>query len=191
VLTTFVRFSGCPLRCRWCDTEYAFRGGTAYTLPQILTKISSFNSPYVCLTGGEPLAQADILELTSQLCDSGYQVSIETGGMLPIAGIDARVLVVLDVKAPGSGEVARNYWENLHNLGDNVEVKFVLASREDYDWARSIMTEYDLSGQRVLLSAVAGVLMPRTLADWIVADRLDVRFQMQLHKVLWGDERGR
>lgn len=190
--TVFVRLTGCPLRCGWCDTEYAFRGGQWQSLEEIVARVAAFSCPTVCVTGGEPLAQANCLPLLTALCDAGYSVSLETSGALDISAVDSRVSRIMDLKAPGSGEVARNCWDNIPLLTASDEVKFVLASRTDYDWAVTTFHEHALS-QRcpVLFSPVQGQLAPGDLADWIVADGLPVRFQLQLHKILWADARGR
>ncbi len=189
--TVFVRLTGCPLRCVWCDTEYAFHGGGWEDLDVILNRVAAFGARHVCVTGGEPLAQKRCLELLSRLCDVGYEVSLETSGALDIAAVDTRVRRVVDVKAPGSGESSRNLWGNLLHLKPHDQVKFVLAGRDDYDWAVATLHEHHIH-QRcpVLFSPVHGSLAPRDLADWILADRLPVRFQMQLHKLLWGEVPG-
>jgi len=199
--TVFVRLAGCPLRCVWCDTTYAFAGGEAMTVAQILERVAAHACATVCVTGGEPLAQAGCLPLLAALCDAGYSVSLETSGALDISGVDARVSRVVDLKAPDSGECAKVRWENLVRLRSGDEVKFVLASRADYDWAREVLAgrgeKSALAGRRldgvcqVLFSPVADRLAPAHLADWILEDRLPVRFQLQLHKILWGDQRGR
>ena len=192
VPTVFVRLTGCPLRCRWCDTTYAFRGGERLTIDEILARVSDLGLPEVCVTGGEPLAQAACRELLATLADAGHRVSLETSGALSIAGLDPRVRCVMDLKAPGSGEADKNLWDNLDHLRPHDEVKFVLAGRADYDWAKDVLERHGLARRAtVLFSPVAGELAPSTLADWIVADRLPVRFQLQLHKILWGDARGK
>lgn len=192
VPTVFVRLTGCPLRCRWCDTTYAFRGGERLTIDEILARVSDLGLPEVCVTGGEPLAQAACRELLATLADAGHRVSLETSGALLIAGLDPRVRCVMDLKAPGSGEADKNLWDNLDHLRPHDEVKFVLAGRADYDWAKDVLERHGLARRAtVLFSPVAGELAPSTLADWIVADRLPVRFQLQLHKILWGDARGK
>jgi len=191
--TIFIRLTGCPLRCVWCDTEYAFQGGERWGIADILAEIQQYNTPYVTVTGGEPLAQPECLPLMVALCDAGYQVSIETSGAMDIGGIDERVDVVLDLKAPDSGESHRNRWANIALLKPTDQVKFVLASRKDYDWARWKVEELQLAKrvQEVLFSPVWGSLAPTDLADWIVQGQLPVRFQVQLHKILWRDEPGR
>ncbi|MEW6163876.1 MAG: 7-carboxy-7-deazaguanine synthase QueE [Pseudomonadota bacterium] len=190
--TVFVRLTGCPLRCAWCDTAYAFTGGEAMTLAAILKQVAAFGCPTVCVTGGEPLAQPHCLALLTALCDAGYSVSLETSGALDIGGVDPRVARIMDLKAPDSGECARNRWENLDLLGPGDEIKLVLASTADYDWAKSVLAERRLAARcPVLLSPVADRLVPAHLAEWILRDRLPVRFQLQLHKTLWGNERAR
>jgi 7-carboxy-7-deazaguanine synthase len=190
--TVFVRLTGCPLRCGYCDTTYAFQGGEWMSLDAILEQVQSFAARFVCVTGGEPLAQKPCTDLLKRLCDSGYQVSLETSGALDVAGVDPRVTKVMDLKTPGSGEVARNRWENIAALTPNDQVKFVLCDRADYEWARGVVHEQRLTERcEVLFSPVAGGLEPRELADWILADRLPVRFQLQLHKVLWGNQPGK
>ena len=190
--TVFVRLTGCPLRCTWCDTEYAFSGGTVMALADILLDIARHPTRHVCVTGGEPLAQKSCLALLGALCDAGYDVSLETSGALDISGVDPRVSRIMDLKAPGSGEVERNRWENLPCLGPRDEVKIIIASRADYDWAKAVLQQHQLSDRcPVLFSPAQGQLAPADLAAWILADGLDVRFQMQLHKVLWGNMRGK
>ena len=190
--TVFVRLTGCPLRCTYCDTTYAFHGGQWWGIDAILAEVARLGARHVCVTGGEPLAQKRCLALLEKLCDAGYVVSLETSGALDIAGVDARVSRVLDIKTPGSGEVARNLWGNLTLLTEHDQVKFVLCSRADYDWAKDVLAQHRLHATcDVLFSPSASELPARTLADWIVADRLPVRFQMQLHKLLWNDEPGR
>lgn len=190
--TVFVRLTGCPLRCSWCDTGYAFSGGETLPLDAILERIAAFGCPTVCVTGGEPLAQANCLALLTALCDTGYSVSLETSGALDISAVNPRVARIVDLKAPGSGESAKNHWENLDLLRPNDEIKIVLASRADYDWAKSVLGERRLAEKcPVLFSPVWDALPPAQLAGWILQDRLPVRFQLQLHKILWGNERGR
>jgi 7-carboxy-7-deazaguanine synthase len=189
--TAFVRLTGCPLRCTWCDTEYSFHGGEWQDIHGILTTVAAFGVRHVCVTGGEPLAQKRCLVLLTELCEAGYEVSLETSGALDISEVDARVRRVVDLKPPGSGEVARNLWSNLGHLNARDQLKFVLADRADYDWAVARMHEHDLAARcPVLFSPVHGKLSPRDLADWIIEDRLPVRFQMQLHKLLWGESPG-
>lgn len=190
--TVFVRLTGCPLRCSWCDTAYAFQGGEASTVQAVVDEVARHGLRHVCVTGGEPLAQKSCLPLLSALCDEGYSVSLETSGALDIGGVDPRVSRIMDLKAPGSAEVDKNRFENIALLRPSDEVKIVLADEADYQWACARIAEYDLAARcTVLLSPVAGDLAPSTLADWIVRDRLPVRFQLQLHKVLWNDARGR
>ena len=191
--TAFVRLTGCPLRCGYCDTAYAFTGGELQTFDGILGQVVSLGVRHVTVTGGEPLAQSGCRALLTALCDAGFAVSLETSGALDIADIDARVSVVMDLKTPGSGEVHRNRWENIERLKVIDQVKFVVCNRSDYEWSRYKIDEYRLIDRvgDVLLSPVAVNLPPAQLADWIVADRLPVRFQLQLHKVLWGDVPGR
>lgn len=190
--TVFVRLTGCPLRCTWCDTAYAFSGGSIRTLDDILAEVAGHGLRHVCVTGGEPLAQKACIALLTALCDAGHDVSLETSGALDIADVDARVARIVDLKAPGSGELARNRYENLALLRAHDEVKIVLADVTDYDWARQQIAEHRLAERcSVLLSPVAGALEPAMLAAWIMRDRLPVRFQLQLHKILWDDARGR
>ena len=190
--TVFVRLTGCPLRCVWCDTGYAFSGGEFLSIDDILQRGAGYNCATVCVTGGEPLAQNSCPQLLAALCEAGHSVSLETSGALDIGGIDPRVARIVDLKAPGSGEQARNRWENLDLLTPSDELKLVLASREDYDWAVSACRQHRLFERcPVLFSPVQGQLDPAALAQWILDDRLPVRFQLQLHKLLWGDGRGR
>lgn len=190
--TTFVRLAGCPLRCTWCDTEYAFADGRMTGIDDVLAQVADIGCPTVCVTGGEPLAQKASLRLLSALCDAGYSVSLETSGALDIAGIDPRVSRIVDIKAPGSGEEARNRWLNLDELTPGDEIKMVLASADDYQWAKRILAERRLAERcPVLFAPAIGCLEPARLAEWILRDRLPVRFQLQLHKILWGSERGR
>ena len=191
--TVFVRLTGCPLRCQYCDTAYAFSGGELQSLDSILAQVASYKPRYVCVTGGEPLAQPNAISLLKQLCDAGYEVSLETSGALDISAVDTRVSRVVDLKTPGSAEVGRNRYENIQHLTANDQVKFVICSREDYDWAVSKLIEYGLERRagEVLFSPSHHDLKASDLADWIVADNLPVRLQMQLHKYLWNDEPGR
>ena len=190
--TVFVRLTGCPLRCQYCDTAYAFHGGEWWTLDAILAEVARHGMRHVCVTGGETLAQKRCLPLLSRLCDAGYSVSLETSGAIDIGGVDPRVSRVLDIKTPGSAEVERNLWANLALLTPRDQVKFVLCSRADFDWAKGVLSEHRLHEVcEVLFSPSATQLPARELADWIVADKLPVRFQVQLHKLLWNDEPGR
>ena len=190
--TVFVRLTGCPLRCQYCDTAYAFHGGEWWDFDGILAEVARHGVRHVCVTGGEPLAQKRCIGLLERLCDAGYEVSLETSGSIDIAPVDLRVSRVLDIKTPGSAEVERNLWSNIAQLTPNDQVKFVVCSREDYDWAKAVIAEHRLVERcEVLMSPSFSQVRPRELADWIVADRLLVRFQMQLHKVLWDDEPGR
>lgn len=190
--TVFVRLTGCPLRCVWCDTEYAFTGGQDMPLAAILEAVAAHKVKPVCITGGEPLAQKNCLPLLSALCDAGHDVSLETSGAIDIAAIDSRVSRIVDLKAPGSGESGRNRWQNLDLLTARDELKFVVKDRADYEWARAVIIERRLAARTPLLfSPVQGALEPRELAEWILADRLPVRLQLQLHKLLWGNMRGK
>jgi len=190
--TVFVRLTGCPLRCTWCDTEYAFAGGESLTIAQVIERVATFACNTVCVTGGEPLAQKSCPALLTALCDAGYSVSLETSGALDVCGLDPRVARIVDLKAPDSGECEKNRWENLDCLGANDELKLVLASAADYDWAKSLLTTRRLNDIcPVLFSPVADKLGPAQLAEWILRDKLPVRFQLQLHKVLWAEPRGR
>ena len=191
--TTFVRLTGCPLRCQYCDTAYAFSGGALVGLDEILARVAEMGTHYVTVTGGEPLAQPGCLALLEQLCDAGYEVSLETSGALDIRAVDPRVVRVVDVKTPGSGEVERNLWSNLADLRANDQVKFVVCDRRDYEWSKRVIAECDLVKRvsDVLFSPSHTELPPRRLAEWILEDKLPVRLQVQLHKVLWGDEQGR
>lgn len=190
--TVFVRLTGCPLRCSYCDTEYAFQGGAWRTQEEILADVAAHGARYVTVTGGEPLAQPGCPALLTALCDAGYRVSLETSGALDICGLDPRVVRVMDLKTPASGEVEKNRWANLDCLRPEDQLKFVLCDRGDYDWAVQQVRTHQLANRcEVLFSAAQGRLAPARLADWILADGLPVRFQLQLHKVLWGDEPGR
>jgi|TARA_R110001583_G_scaffold6025_10_gene31594 7-carboxy-7-deazaguanine synthase len=190
--TVFVRLTGCPLRCVYCDTEYAFHGGERRELDDILAEVASYQPRYVCVTGGEPLAQPECLSLLTALCDVGYEVSLETSGAIAIDKVDARVSRVMDLKTPASGEMHRNLMDNIPFLTAHDQVKFVLCNREDYDWARFQLDSQQLHKRagEVLFSPSFGQLNASDLANWIVADNLPVRFQMQLHKLLWNDAAG-
>jgi len=190
--TVFIRLTGCPLRCRWCDSAYAFNGGQMIELDGILEQVAGYPARLVTVTGGEPLAQPGALALMQRLCDANYQVSIETSGALDVAGIDPRVSVVMDLKAPGSDESHRNRWENLDALSAKDQIKFVIADRADYEWSRLSIDQHRLSDRvgEVLMSPVHGELEPKALAEWILADGAPVRMQLQMHKYLWGEEPG-
>ncbi|RMG33394.1 MAG: 7-carboxy-7-deazaguanine synthase QueE [Gammaproteobacteria bacterium] len=190
--TVFVRLTGCPLRCGYCDTTYAFKGGKVLSFAEILERVAGFGARHVTVTGGEPLAQPGCTELLRQLCDRGYEVSLETSGALDVAPVDPRVSKVMDLKTPSSGESARNRYENIALLTERDQVKFVIGDEADYRWSVEQLEAHDLPGRcEVLFSPVADVLPPARLAEWILRDRLPVRFQLQLHKILWGDEAGR
>lgn len=189
--TVFVRLTGCPLRCQYCDTAYAFHGGEWLTIGSVLMRVAEFSPRYVTLTGGEPLAQKNCASLLMQLCDAGYRVSIETGGSLPIEGMDERVIRVLDLKTPGSGECHRNLYANIQHLRKQDLVKFVICDRNDYEWSRDLLQEHKLTERcQVLFSPSHEQLKAVELAEWILADRLPVRLQLQLHKYLWGNVPG-
>lgn len=190
--TVFVRLTGCPLRCGYCDTEYAFYGGQKMEIDDIVDQVASYNPRYVCVTGGEPLAQPNCIPLLKALCDKGYEVSLETSGAMDVKKVDPRVVKVMDLKTPGSGEESKNRYENIALLQQQDQLKFVICNREDYDWACQKMNEYQLDDRcEVLFSPIHGELKPAELAEWIVADNLPVRMQLQIHKYLWGDEQGR
>ena len=191
-LTVFVRLTGCPLRCTYCDTEYAFTGGEALTNVQIIEQVARLRATHVCVTGGEPLSQKAVQPLMSRLCDMEYQVSLETSGALPVDEVDKRVSIVMDLKTPSSGEVEKNLFSNLEFLQSKDQIKLVIADRADYDWAKNLIDERAISERAtVLLSPAFGQLDPKELAQWIIDDRLNVRLQLQLHKILWGEEQGR
>lgn len=190
--TVFIRLTGCPLRCRYCDTEYAFHAGDWYDLEAVVQKVRGYAAAHVCVTGGEPLAQPNCIKLLERLCDEGFDVSLETSGALDIGAVDGRVSRVIDVKTPGSGEDRRNRIENFGLLTMRDQLKFVICSREDYDWSKAFLEEHGLPQRcRLLFSPSYGEVAPAALAEWILADRLPVRFQLQLHKILWGDVPGK
>ena len=190
--TVFVRLTGCPLRCSYCDTEYAFHGGQWHEQVDVLATVASHGVRHVCVTGGEPLAQKACIPLLAALCDAGHIVSLETSGAIDVSAVDPRVVKILDIKTPASKEEGRNRWANLALLQPHDQIKFVLCDRADYDWAKGIVAEHDLNERHTVLFSPSATQLPaRELADWIVADRLNVRFQMQLHKILWGGEAGR
>ena len=190
--TVFIRLTGCPLRCQYCDTTYAFSGGEWMQLEEIVSKVSSFRFKNITVTGGEPLAQKACLNLLKKLCDQGYSVSLETSGALDVSKVDPRVIKVMDIKTPASKEAKKNNWENIHYLREQDQVKFVICNQSDYVWAKNVMSEYQLSDRcEVLFSPSYEEINPKILADWIVQDQLNVRFQLQLHKVLWGDQAGK
>ena len=188
----FVRLTGCPLRCQYCDSAYAFHGGEQKSIDGICEEVAAFKPRYITVTGGEPLAQPNCLILLTALCDAGYRVSLETSGALDTSGVDERVSVVLDIKTPGSGESHRNLYENINRLKPTDQVKFVICDRQDFDWASFKLSEYNLTDRtpEVLFSASHDSLESVELADWIVEANLDVRMQLQIHKYLWGDKPG-
>ena len=190
--TVFVRLTGCPLRCGYCDTAYAFKGGDWWEIDDIVESVAQYQAHHVTVTGGEPLAQADCPALLTALCDAGYRVSLETSGAVDISRVDPRVARVMDLKTPGSGELEKNLYTNIDHLRPTDQVKFVITNEDDYRWSREQLQRWDLTARcEVLFSPVAGDMRPEQLADWILRDRLDVRFQLQLHKILWGDQPGR
>lgn len=190
--TVFIRLTGCPLRCGYCDTSYAFKGGEWMSCAEVLAQVSAYAARYVMVTGGEPLAQRECLPLLRALCDTGYRVSLETSGAVDISGIDSRVARVMDLKTPGSGEMERNLYSNIEHLTAQDQVKFVICNEADYTWAQQQLEKWALSDRcEVLFSAAQGLLDATQLADWVLRDRLPVRFQIQLHKYLWGDVAGR
>jgi len=190
--TVFIRLTGCPLRCGYCDTSYAFQGGEWVTQAAILAQVSTYNTHHITVTGGEPLAQKNCLGLLTHLCDAGYNVSLETSGALDVSAVNVRVVKVMDLKTPGSGEADKNYWQNIEHLSPQDQVKFVLCDRDDYDWAKKIVEKYRLLSRcEILFSPSYGQLKAKTLATWILDDKLQIRFQLQLHKILWDNEPGR
>jgi 7-carboxy-7-deazaguanine synthase len=190
--TTFIRLTGCPLRCTYCDTTYAFSGGKNMALDEIMQTVQSHPTRHICVTGGEPLAQKGCIVLLKTLCDAGYSVSLETGGALDVSAVDARVLKVLDIKTPASGEEQKNLWGNLAHLNAHDEIKFVLCNEADYLWAKQILQQHALTDKcTVLFSPAQGQLEARDLAEWILRDGLQVRLQVQLHKLLWGNQQGK
>lgn len=189
--TVFVRLTGCPLRCGYCDTEYAFEGGGIMSSEAILEKIASHHTPYVCVTGGEPLAQKECYAFLTQLCDAGYSVSLETSGAMDITPVDPRVSIIMDIKTPGSGEASKNRWENIPTLQAKDEVKFVICDQDDYQWAKTVLEAHGIHTRcPVLFSPVFGQVHPQELAEWVLHDQLPVRMQVQLHKVIWGEKPG-
>ncbi|MEY4649702.1 MAG: 7-carboxy-7-deazaguanine synthase [Pseudomonadota bacterium] len=189
--TIFIRLSGCPMRCHYCDTAYAFQGGSMMTVDEIMETIKKYDTRYVTVTGGEPLAQKEVLSLLKVLADQNYEVSLETGGGLSIKEVDPRIKIILDIKTPESGEEKKNYWDNLNLIHSKDEIKFVLCSREDYDWAKKILHQYKLTEKcDVLFSPVYQKLKTTDLGNWILEDQLPVRMQIQLHKLLWGEKPG-
>jgi 7-carboxy-7-deazaguanine synthase len=188
--TIFIRLTGCPMRCNYCDTAYAFHEGSQKTIEDILKEIKRFPSKFITVTGGEPLAQKQCLDLLKSLCDEGYQVSLETGGGLSIEGVDQRVKIILDVKTLKSGEVENNVWGNLSKIKSLDEIKFVILDKEDFIWSKNIIKKYSVNQEQVLFSPVYGKLNPTNLSDWILQESLNVRVQLQLHKILWGEKKG-
>ena len=191
--TVFVRLTGCPLRCDYCDTAYAFEGGEKMAIKDIVNTVADYQTDFVTVTGGEPLAQPQCLELLKQLCDLGYRVSLETSGAITTEHVDPRVIKIVDLKTPGSGEVSRNLYENVNYLQPEDEVKFVICDRMDYDWSCMQIDQLRLrdTGSEILFSPSQGQLAPSLLAQWILEDKLRVRMQLQTHKMIWGDEQGR
>ncbi len=190
--TVFIRLTGCPLRCQYCDTSYAFYGGEVMLFEDIIHRVTKFNCKDVCVTGGEPLAQASSKKLLKDLADLDFQVSLETGGSISLEGIDERVKIIMDIKTPDSGESTKNRWENLELLKQSDELKIVICSREDYQWSKEIIEQYKISEKcPILFSPCAESIDPRDLAEWILTDQLPIRFQMQIHKILWDNQPGR
>ncbi|QLH41399.1 MAG: 7-carboxy-7-deazaguanine synthase QueE [Coxiellaceae bacterium] len=189
--TVFIRLTGCPLRCQYCDTAYAFHGGKKMSLAEITMTVATYGAKYVTVTGGEPLAQPGCLDLLKELCDADYAVSLETSGAIDVAKVDPRVCKVIDIKTPGSGEVDKNHWQNLQYLTSRDQIKFVICDRADFDWAKAIITQYNLWHRcELLFSPSHDQVSNKELAEWILADKLPVRFQVQLHKYIWGNEPG-
>jgi 7-carboxy-7-deazaguanine synthase len=190
--TVFIRLTGCPLRCTYCDTAYAFTGGQTLTLAAIMQEVATYATHYICVTGGEPLAQKSCITLLQTLCEAGYSVSLETSGALDVSAVDSRVSKILDIKTPASGEMDKNLWSNLPHLNSRDEIKFVLCDEADYRWALQILQEHQLTDIcTVFFSPAQGQLEPRDLAEWILRDQLQVRLQVQLHKLLWGNQKGK
>ncbi len=190
--TVFVRLTGCPLRCTWCDTEYAFSGGQWIDIDDIIEQVKSYGTPYVCVTGGEPLSQKRCIKLLDKLIENGFNVSLETSGALSLANVNDKVTIVMDLKAPGSGEESKNLYENINYIDSKDQIKFVIKDRVDYHWTQNIINRYNLIDKcEVLLSPVAGEINPTDLATWILDDKMLVRFQLQLHKILWQDAQGK
>ena len=190
--TVFVRLTGCPLRCTWCDTEYAFSGGQWIDIDDIIEQVKSYGTPYVCVTGGEPLSQKRCIKLLDKLIENGFNVSLETSGALSLANVNDKVTIVMDLKAPGSGEESKNLYENINYIDSKDQIKFVIKDRVDYHWTQDIINRYNLIDKcEVLLSPVAGEINPTDLATWILDDKMLVRFQLQLHKILWQDAQGK
>jgi len=190
--TVFIRLTGCPLRCQYCDTSYAFHGGEVMLFEDIIHQVTKFNCKDVCVTGGEPLAQANSKKLLKDLADLDFQVSLETGGSISLKEVDERVKIIMDIKTPDSGEATKNRWENLELLKQTDELKIVICSREDYQWSKEIIEQYKISEKcPILFSPCAESIDPRDLAEWILTDQLPIRFQMQIHKILWDNQPGR
>ena len=190
--TLFISLTGCPLRCGYCDTTHAFNGGQWIEIDKILQQVATYNTQHICVTGGEPLAQRSVQQLLTKLCDNRYQVSLETSGALDISDVDPRVEVVMDLKTPASGEEDKNLYQNIEQLKPSDQVKFVICDRDDYQWSKELVEKHQLNKRcQVLFSSAFEAVKPAELADWIVADQLNVRFQLQLHKILWGDVPGR
>ena len=188
--TVFVRLTGCPMRCTYCDTAYAFHEGQQKEIEEIIQEIKKFDTNYVTVTGGEPLAQKNCINLMNQLCELGYQVSLETGGALDIKDVHSKVKIILDVKTPKSNEDKNNFWPNLANIKPNDEIKFVIQDYEDFSWSMDIIEKYQLNQNQILFSPVYNVLANEQLAEWILKHQLNVRLQLQLHKILWGEKKG-